>query len=344
MRNREAILKRKITIKDVAAAAGVSTTTVSHSLTGKRHVKRETRERVQKAIETLNYKPNVIAQSLKQSRTNTIGVIVPDITNPFFTGLINTIENSANREGFSVILNSYNDEPELEKKCINVLLQKQVDGIILAPGSGNEDYIRNTLSEEVPTVLMDRTLEGCRSDMVELDNYNASFQAVRYLLDLGHSRIGFIGGFSGISSNREREKGYLDALAMAGQKGSDDYIQRKQARISGGYEGTRELMRRPIPPTALFLGSNTLSLGAIQAMRELSLTCPEDISIISFGDFEWSTAFEPRLTCIHTPVEEMGQRAMKSLIKRIRNPEKEPEIHKIPCTMVLRNSCKPPLD
>ena len=328
----------------MAAAAGVSITTVSHTLTGKRYVKRETKERIEKAIALLNYKPNVIAQSLKQSRTNTIGVIVPDITNPFFTGLINTIGNRANREGFSVILNSYNDEPELEKKCINVLLQKQVDGIILAPGTGNENFICKTLSEEVPTVLMDRSLENCRADVVELDNYTASFQAVKYLFDLGHSRIGFIGGNSGISSNRERERGYMEALAMAGQKVSNDYIQRKQARISGGYEGTCELMGKTTPPTALFLGNNTISLGAIQAIRELSLTCPDDISIISFGDFEWSTAFEPRLTCLQTPVEEMGDIALNCLLKKIRTPEKESEKHTILCEMILRNSCKSLLD
>ena len=333
-------MKKKITIKDVAASVGVSPTTVSHVLTGKRHVKRQTIEKVQEAVKALNYKPNVIAQSLKQNRTNTIGVIIPDITNPFFTGIVSAIESKANQEGVSVILNNYNDDASLEKKCIDVLLQKQVDGIILAPGVGNREYIRSSLTNEIPLVLMDRSIRGCSADLVELDNYAASFQAVEYLLNLGHRKIGFIGGITDISSNREREQGYIDALAAEGIHTPEGFIQRKAARISGGYEGAMALMNRRTPPTALFLGSNTISLGAIKALKELSVTCPDELSIISFGDFEWSTAFDPQLTCIYTPVGEMGLTAVEKLLVRIRQPDKSPEKQTIYCRMIKRDSCR----
>ncbi len=331
---------KKVTIKDVAAMAGVSITTVSHALNNNRHVSESTRNRIIKAVEELNYKPNIIAQSLKQSKTNTLGVIVPDITNPFFTAIVSAIESLANSRGYTVILNNYNDNGDLEKRSLDILLRKQVDGIILAPGTQNTEYIQKDLVQQIPLVLLDRDIPDCDTDKILLDNYKAARDAVEYLIQMGHGRIALIAGASRISSNTAREKGYLDALKRAGLPVRKDYIQKRQARISGGYEAARNLIGLNEKPTALFMASNTMTIGALKAIRETGMKCPEDLSVLSFGDFEWSSLFDPRLTCIHTPVLEMGKKAGELLLDRIETPHKDSTLVKLPCELIVRDSCR----
>lgn len=326
-------------MKDVARLAGVSPTTVSHIINKSRFVSEETRHRVLEAMRELNYQPNAIARSLRRKATHTIGLVISDISNPFFTGLVRGSEDVANKHGYSIILCNTDEDPEKERMYVAVLHQKQIDGLIIAPAAGDHGYLCKLIEDGYPVVFVDRYLEAVPADAVVVDNECAAYEAVMHLIRLGHRRIGMIGGVPGISSTTERASGYERALRESGIPVDRALIIEGNSRVNGGYNGLTALLSGPQPPTAVFVVNNLMTIGAMLAIRDKGLRCPEDIAVVGFDDFEWASAFRPYLTVVAQPVYKLGETATQVLIDRIRGRRRRPQKTVLPAKLVVRESC-----
>jgi len=330
-------------MKDVAELAGVSASTVSHVLNGTRKVSEDTRERVRLAIEELGYEPNLLAKSLKVSRTFTIGLLISDIQNPFFTSVIRGAEDVALSRGYHLFLCNTDEDPNREDEYVRELSKKRVDGLIVASSASRRDHALQLRLEDVPFVFMDREVEGIEADTVSVDNRLGMRLIAEHLTQLGHERVGMVSGPLEKSSGHERYHGLRDALADLGLPLHDSLVRFGDFRVSGGREAAEELLRLPEPPTALVVSNNQMTLGALLAVRELGLRVPDDVSVVSFDDMEWAPLANPPLTALAQPTYEMGATAARMLLNKIEkkatgSPSKlfmEPEL-------VVRESTGPP--
>jgi LacI family transcriptional regulator len=306
------------TIKDVAKLAGVSISTVSVALNGAANVSPELMERINAAVAQLDYTPSATARSLKRGVTKLIGLLVADITNPFYSEMMEVIEAEAQRGGYSLILANSAQDVDKERTYLRLMQSHRVDGLIVSVSARSS---RETLVDfqrtKIPTVLVDRTFPGLTFDSVLLDNQAAGMAAVDLAIGMGHRRIGIIGGPSGISSSEERLRGYRDALAAAGIPFDPALVAPGDFTIDGGYEAARLLLTLPRPPTAMFSANNSMAIGMMRCVAEMGLRCPDDISVLSIDDFPWAEAFTPRLTTVAQPLREMGRRVVRLLIDRI---------------------------
>ena len=330
-------------MKDVAELAGVSASTVSHVLNGTRKVSEDTRERVRLAIEELGYEPNLLAKSLKVSRTFTIGLLISDIQNPFFTSVIRGAEDVALSRGYHLFLCNTDEDPNREDEYVRELSKKRVDGLIVASSASRRNHTLQLRLEDVPFVFMDREVEGIEADTVSVDNRLGMRLIAEHLTQLGHERVGMVSGPLEKSSGHERYHGLRDALADLGLPLHDSLVRFGDFRVSGGREAAEELLRLPEPPTALVVSNNQMTLGALLAVRELGLRVPDEVSVVSFDDMEWAPLANPPLTALAQPTYEMGATAARMLLDKIEkkatgSPSKlfmEPEL-------VVRESTGPP--
>ncbi|MGB9682651.1 MAG: LacI family DNA-binding transcriptional regulator [bacterium] len=314
------------TIYDVAERAGVSAMTVSRVINGKRDVKPSTREKVMKAIEELGYVPNSFARSFVLQKTSSIGLVISDITNPFFTTLARGVEDTAMKNQFNVILCNTDEDPEKEQIYLEVLLRKRIDGIILASASGKRGPLKNILMRDVPLVLIDRKIEHLDSvDVVRGDSELGSYLLTRHLVSLGHKRIGVIVGSRHISTALERVEGYKRALKESGIPIEEDLIRFGRYSKEDGYKLAKALLTMEKPPTAIFGGNNFIAIGAIKAIRELGLRVPEDVGLVSFDDIESLSEVYPFFTVVTQPAYSMGVIATELLIRRIEGRDKVKE-------------------
>jgi LacI family transcriptional regulator len=325
----------------VAAEANVSIFTVSAVVNGTAPVGEARRLRVEAAIKAIGYKRNSVARSLKTGRTMTIGVIVGDITNPFYTDMVAVIQPALHRAGYAVML-CCNDVMQMQAEHIALLRDRMVDGLIVSP-VGEEAPLQQALRGiEVPVVLVDRTLSDHQFDAVVLDNPAAVGEAMQYLLSLGHRRIGFISGEPDTYTGHARVDGYKDALANAGVPIDNDLIQLGGWRVEAAYNAALRLLTLPHRPTALFAANNHMAIGTMKAVRDLGLNCPGDVSVIGFDDFPWAEAFTPQLTTVAQPVRSFGEEASRLLLERL-----TAKVAKAPRRIVLRGelrvrtSCRP---
>ena len=304
-------------MKDVAELAGVSASTVSHVLNGTRKVSEDTRERVRLAIEQLGYEPNLLAKSLKVSRTFTIGLLISDIQNPFFTSVIRGAEDVALSRGYHLFLCNTDEDPNREDEYVRELSKKRVDGLIVASSASRRNHALQLRLEDVPFVFMDREVEGIEADTVSVDNRLGMRLIAEHLTQLGHERVGMVSGPLEKSSGRERYHGLRDALADLGLPLRDSLVRFGDFRVSGGREAAEELLRLPEPPTALVVSNNQMTLGALLAVRELGLRVPDEVSVVSFDDMEWAPLANPPLTALAQPTYEMGATAARMLLDKI---------------------------
>jgi LacI family transcriptional regulator len=329
------------TIRDVAARAGVSTATVSATLNRSAFVSPELQARVLAAVRELGYAPDAIARSLKQGRTRLIGLIVADITNPFFTELTQAIESAAQAEAYSVILCDTNQEFTKEREYIQLMRNYRVDGLILAPTGRLDDYNpADMLGIRMPVVLVDRTLSWLPFDSVALDNVRAAMMVTQYILERGHRRIGMIGGPEHLSAARERKEGYRAALEQYGIAYDDRLVCDGGFRQEDAFVACKEMLSRADHPTALFVANNHMLIGVMRAMAELGLKCPQDISTVSIDDFPWADAFSPRLTTVSQPAVEIGRAAVRLLLDRLLGKASPDPVHLVmQPTLIIRDSC-----
>ena len=329
-----------ITIKDVAKIAGVSIATVSSALNDKSGVGANTKFRVLAVAEKLGYEPNILARGLVTKQTHTIGLIISDISNPFFTRVVRGIEDVANENGFNLILCNTDEEEKKEKDYLRILQGKQVDGFIIASAGGDSTHIKNLVKKNIPVVLLDRKLEGLHIDSVAVNNIEGSYKATSHLIKLGHRKIGIIHGPKTITTGGDRLEGYKMALKDHNIPFDSKYIKEGNFKQEGGHSKTLELLDLRHPPSALFVTNNLMTIGALKALKERKIRIPEEVALISFDDMEWASLASPPLTAVSQPTYELGTSAANLLLSRMKahSPQKVQEIV-LKSELVIRKSC-----
>ena len=296
-------------------------------------------------MEALDYHPDQVARSLRVRQTHTVGMVIPDVTNPFFTDVLRGVEDEARRNGYSVILCNANQDPLLEVSRLRTLFSRRVDGILLAPTDCHALEGRQ-IWKRVPLVLIDRVPPGFSGTAVVTDNLGAAYTGTRYLIFLGHRRLAIITGGLDVSSGRDRLEGFRKALQEAHLALPEPYLRQGDFRLDSGYRHTLELMRLANPPTAIFSCNNKMTLGVMRALGELNIPCPDRVSVLGFDDFEWAANFSPRLSTIAQPTYDIGHRAMELLIGKMQRLQSQGEqvVLTLPNDLRLRDSTAPPFD
>jgi LacI family transcriptional regulator len=329
------------TMAAVAAEAKVSIFTVSAVLNGTAQVSEERRLRVEKAIESTGYKRNSVARSLKTGRTMTIGVIVGDITNPFYTDMVAVIQPALHRAGYAVML-CCDDVERMQAEHIALLRDRMVDGLIISPVGEDAPLQAALRGIQIPVVLVDRMIGGTHYDTVVLDNRAAVSEAMQYLLSLGHRRIGIIAGEPDTYTGRERVEGYTAALERAGARVDRELIQLGGWRVEEAYNAALRLLTMRNRPTALFAANNHMAIGTMKAVRDLGLNCPEEVSVIGLDDFPWAEAFTPQLTTIAQPVRQFGEVSARLLLQRLNGSARKGQSAVVlKGELRVRTSCRP---
>jgi LacI family transcriptional regulator len=307
------------TIKDVAAKAGVSTATVSHVVNGSRAVSAETKKKVKAAIKALKYRPDGIARSLRVSQTGTIAVLISDVTNPFFADFVRGVEDAAHERGerYNLLLCNTEESAANERRALDLVLERRIDGIVMAPAGGNEAMLADLTAGGLPLVFGDRKLKGVAADTVVVDNAAAAGEMVRHLVSLGHRRIGLLQAELSSSAIHERAAGFREALAAAGLPLDPRHVASSASTIAAAEAAGRVLLDQQPRPDAVFCTNNFMTLGMMQAVIDRGLSCPEDVAVAGFDDFPWAAAFRPRLTAVAQPAYEIGREAATLLFDRI---------------------------
>jgi LacI family transcriptional regulator len=310
-------------MRDVARLAEVSIATVSAVINGTSVVSSKRAERVAKAMEALDYHTDQIARSLKTGRTQTVGMILPDVTNPFYPEVITGAEEVARAARYSVILCNANEDPAQEQNQLNTLFSHRVDGVLIACSDPAISFDR-LMRRRFPIVCFDRIPLGFRGDTVSTDNLLGAYEATNHLIQLGHKRIALMAGRTDLSTHLGRIEGYRKAMVSARLPVLDEHSRSGGMQAQAGYDFARQLFELPDPPTAVFCTNNKLLLGFVRAMREVGVRCPAAMSVVGFDDFAWTENYEPRLTTVSQPARELGCRAMQLLLDRIQSKADSP--------------------
>jgi len=326
------------TIREVAESAGVSYATVSHVINNTRVVSPETRQRVVNAMTELNYRPNALARSLRQGKTNTLGLVLPDSANPFFAEISRSIEDEAFNRGYSVFLCNTELNIQRELFYVDVLSKKQVDGIIFVAAGDQADSLDFLAREGMPVVMIDRNVPNVQVDAVLPDHQLGGFLATRHLIQLGHSRIACIAGPSSITPSVERITGYRNALEQGGIPFDEKLIIRGDYHAQSGMEITHSLLKMDPRPTAIFALNDLMALGALRAAAEAGFSVPRDLAVVGYDDLEISQFTTPPLTTIAQPKKEIGLKAVSLLVERITQNNRSPRRLVLPPELIVRRS------
>jgi LacI family fructose operon transcriptional repressor len=326
-------------IKDVAKRAGVSTASVSRVLAGKEHVSREMRERVMAAVEELDYQPNLVARSLRSQRSSTVGLIVSDIRNPFFTDVSRAVEDTVHKQRYALFLCNADENPDKEALYLEQMQAQNVAGIIYSPTrQAAENYADLDIS--APTVIIDRAVRSSDVDMVLIDNVDAAYRLTEHLIENGYRRIAGLFGEASVTG-RERRQGYEQALQahdLAPPKEQARYV---PPRIEAGKSAALELLAQDQPPDAIVTTNSLLTAGALMAIRHLGLTIPDDVGLVGFDETTWGGLVEPAVTIISQPTYEIGATAAELLLQRVEKPDRPPRKVILHGELVVRGSSAP---
>jgi LacI family transcriptional regulator len=318
---RKSKITNTVTINQVAERAGVSTATVSRVLADTNEVSGELEKRVRKAVRELDYHPNRAARNLRRRITQIVGVVISDIQNPFFTSVVRGIEKVLEEEEYTLLLCNSDEDPRREQIQLSTLRAEGVAGIILAPTVLDSEHYRKGNTTQTALVMIDRHTTNGDFDSVTVDNQGGALSAVNHLISQGHQRIGLVSGPDGLSTAFERKQGYLQAIQAAGLPFQPEYIQSGDFRQQGGYRAMQKLIDLSLPPTAVVVSNNLMTLGAMQAIHERHLSIPREIAVVGFDDMSWATSLQPPLTVISQPTYDLGATAAKILLERIKNPD-----------------------
>ncbi|WP_065261428.1 LacI family DNA-binding transcriptional regulator [Pseudomonas bananamidigenes] len=328
------------TIKDVAALAGISYTTVSHVVNNTRPVSQEVRLKVEAAIKSLDYVPSAVARSLKAKTTATIGLLVPNSLNPYFAELARGIEDYCERNGYCVILCNSDDNPDKQRSYLRVLLEKRIDGLIVASAGGDSGLVQGLAGVKTPMVIVDRGLEGVDADLVRIDHEYGAYLATRHLLELGHRDIATIGGPAGTSVAQMRQAGFRRALKEAGLEVSPARVLESDFTSTGGYNAAAVLLESN-PPSAIFAGNDMIGIGVLRAAAERNVRVPSELSVIGFDDIQMSRYVYPALTTVGQSILQLGEMAAEVLLRRIAAPDLATDQRIVTPSIVLRESTAP---
>jgi DNA-binding LacI/PurR family transcriptional regulator len=332
----------KTRIKDVAREAGVSIATVSHVINNTRAVSDATRRRVMRAIEDCNYYPNVTARSLASGRSSTLGLLISDISNPFFPDLVKSIETVAFEKGYDVILSNTDYDAERTGNYVRRFIERKVAGVALMTSELDIGLIEELARFHVPVVFLDLGSAGvCMSNLVV--DYEAGIEeAIGHLVSLGHSRIAYIGGPQRLRSAARRFEAFCDSMRRHLPDPQPQMIYEADFRLHGGRSAAREMLASTERPSAVIVANDMMALGAIEEFRERGIRVPEDISIVGFDDIAFAALSSPPLTTICLPRTELGREAVEALLATIEHPDQQGVEVRIPTHLVLRDSTGPP--
>ncbi|HJZ40870.1 MAG TPA: LacI family DNA-binding transcriptional regulator [Bacteroidales bacterium] len=333
---------KNVSMKDIAGRIGVSTALVSFVLNGKAREKRVGAEMTRKILEVaseLNYMPNQIARSLRKGSTMTIGLILADIANPFFGSLARVIEDEANKHGYTVIVGSSDESKTKTEILINTLANRKVDGFIIVPAEGSEELIKGIMHKNIPLVLVDRYFPALAASYVALDNYQASYEAVRCLIGKGKMRIVILAYRSSLIHMQQRIAGYIAAM----EEGRlHDNICIREIRYEHVHEDVQRVFQELIisgkKADALFLATNSLSVSALYCIKEQGIKIPEELAIVGFDGNESFDFFYAPLTYVKQPLDEMGKESVKILVDHINGSKKTVQV-KLKPNLIIRESC-----
>jgi LacI family transcriptional regulator len=335
----------QVTIKDIARELGISPSTVSRALKDHPDISTKTKEAVNALAEKLNYQPNIVALNLRQKKTFTIGVIIPELVHFFFSTVISGIEDVAYQAGYSVILAQSNESYEREKVDIKALFNSRVDGLLISitRETKNFDHIESVISKGIPVVFYDRAYNTTLCSNVVVDDYVGAKEAVNHLIDQGYRKIAFLEGSPGLLITKDRKRGYEDALKEHQLTIRDNYI---EACVAGSLEeakgATKKLMSLPDPPDAIFAANDPMATGAMQTIKALGLRIPQEVGVVGFSNWSYGSLLEPSLTTVDQPGYEMGQEAARLLIRQIEVADKEqdsaPETKVLKTRLIVRDS------
>jgi LacI family transcriptional regulator len=327
---------------DVAQRARVSKATVSHVINNTRFVEEETKQRVLQAIAALDYRPNAAARSLTTNRTGSIGMVISDACNLFFGEMLRGVEDILRPQRYGLIVCNTDEVLERESHYLDLLLSQPVDGIIAAATSQPWSALAEAEDQHTPIVFVDRAFEHLEGAYVGVDNHRGAYIGTRHLLARGHRRIGIIAGLQRLSTMRERLAGFRQALAEQAIPLPDEWVMTCELNIEAARRATRQILTAPRPearPTALFLNNNLLSLGALLAVQDLGLRCPQDVALLGFDDHPWAAVSDPPLTVISQPARQVGQVAAQMLLDLLQGRELPKLRVLLDCELIVRASC-----
>jgi LacI family transcriptional regulator len=332
----------KVTIIDVAAEAGVSFGTVSRVINNDVHVKKETRERVLKAMQKLGFVPNRQARSLAGGKSNTIGVLVPDLGTGYIEEIVRGIDAELSLNNFDLVLYTTHRTASKEANYVANLARGMVDGLLLVLPRSPADFIGTLTKRNFPFVLIDHQGIGQDCPAVGAANWQGGYNATEYLIKLGHQRIGFITGWMDLGCALDRLDGYRSALRTYHIPDAPELIYEGTFFQPDGFAGASALLDLPNPPTAIFASNDVMAMGAMDAIRNRGLRVPDDISVIGFDDIPQASMIRPALTTINQPLEKMGRVATQMLLDLLHQPDKKADRIELPTQLEIRDSCNPP--
>lgn len=327
-----------VTMKDVARAAEVSISTVSHVVNKTRFVRRSTRQKLLKAMADLKYQPDMVAQSLRRKTTHTVGLVLCDLVNPIFAEIVKRIEKRLIEKGYSSILTDTDYDIDKEKEMVALLCAKRVDGFIIVPAGGEDKHIESLIEREIPVVLIDHRMKKLQTDTVLMKHRSGTQRLTEHLIRLGHRGIGIITGPLDCFTGKERLAGYLKALKQHGLVKNDELVKVGDYREQSGHSLTLELLCLSSPPSAILACNNLMALGVMNALHEKGIQIPDEMGLAVFGDLPWFRYVDPPLTVAAYGTSEIGEIAGKLLLERTRGRRKKPKQVVLEVELIPRKS------
>jgi len=333
-----------VTIRDVARAAGVSPATAARALGGYGHASPAARTKVSECARVLGYRPNGVARALVSRATTTVGLVVGDIENPFFAAAARGLADVMEAHGYTVLLANADEDAQRERRAVDVLRARQVDGMVVVPAPGaSPGHLAELVAAGVPLVLLDRVVAGVDADSVLVRNVAGAQAAVGHLVALGHRRVGVVTDSPDITSSAERIEGYRRALRGAGIADDPDLISIGGPTQADGEAAAMRLLDRGDRPTAVFTANNFMTVGTLRAVRRLRLRIPGDVALVGFDDLDWTTLVQPPVTVVSQPVAELGRTAGLCLLRRLNGERGRPRRIRLQARLIVRGSCGAPV-
>lgn len=337
-----------VTITDVAKQAGVSPVTVSRVVNNTDYVSVKTREKVEKAIADLGYIPSAMARGLRINRTYTLALILPDITNVFWTTVARGAEDAAHSNNYSILFYNVDEDLKKQERALDTVLSQQVDGVMIAPHEAQITQLHRLLNRRVPVVVVDRRLDGAAGDhpidFVRSDSVSGAKALTEHLLRLGHRDIAMLSGNPGTSTAADRVLGYRLALASAGIDFDERLVLYNEYRVASGEQLTHQLLEKNIKFTAVFAGNNAIGTGAVRELLRQGLRIPEDVVVVAFDDNQYAGEYFPFFTVVAQDAYQIGHRAVELLMDRIKGEHPAPREIILPSQLVVRYSCGARID
>lgn len=331
----------KPTIYDIARLAGVSIATVSKVFNGKGRISERTRKRILQISEEMNYQPNMLASALTGKKTYTIGLLIPDLVNPFFAELARHVEDRSHELGFNLVICNTDNDAEKENKYIQLLRQKSVDGIIVATGVRNEALLKELIEQHIPIALIAREQSALAASSVVVDDYTGGYSAASYLLEGGHKRIAVLAESLTVSSSKERVRGYRQALLEAGVRYESSLVYVSDFSVQGGKQTALQVLASRPRPSAIFACNDILAIGAMQAARELGIRMPQELSVVGFDNTILAAMTDPPMTTVAQPIQQMGHQVVDLITQEINQEKKAKQRVVLLPELIVRGSSGP---